>query len=287
MIFYRLVSWLPLPLLPALSWPLYLFLYRVAGYRKTIVKQNLARAFPDRNETEITVLAEKFYRQLAQVALEVIKARRMDRSDFHRRVTLVNSELVRQYSSDFQDPVIILGIHQGNWEWMLHGIRVALDVPVDPIYKPLHNKTLDRLMLEIRSRFGSRPVAMADAAGEMLRRRGEFRLLIMLAEQSPIRRERSYWTEFMNGEAAFYTGAEVLAKASGSPLLFAECRRCATGRYEIEFRELARPPYNEADHAVTERYVRLAEQAIRSEPESWLWSNRRWKRNRSAEEEKN
>jgi KDO2-lipid IV(A) lauroyltransferase len=26
--------------------------------------------------------------------------------------------------------------------------------------------------------------------------------------------------------------------------------------------------------------VRIAEQAIREQPESWLWSNRRWKRRR-------
>ena len=28
------------------------------------------------------------------------------------------------------------------------------------------------------------------------------------------------------------------------------------------------------------RFVTLAEQAIRQEPHSWLWSNRRWKRSR-------
>jgi KDO2-lipid IV(A) lauroyltransferase len=47
---------------------------------------------------------------------------------------------------------------------------------------------------------------------------------------------------------------------------------------------VASPPYEKDNHAIIDRYVALAEMAIRSEPESWLWSNRRWKRDRAQEE---
>lgn len=284
MVFYRLLSWLPFPLLYAVAWPGYLLLYYVAGYRKAVVKQNLAMAFPGQSEIEITVLAKKFYRQFVQVALEIIKTRRMSEQDFLNRVTLANSELLRDCSNDFQDSVIVLTIHQGNWEWMLHGVKLALGIPVDPVYKPLHNKTLDNLIFAMRSQFGSRPLAIDSAARDILRRRREFRLFVMVADQSPIRRERSYWTRFMNRDAAFHPGAETLAKLTGFPVLFAQCRRRGPGRYEVAFRELARPPYDKGGHEITEAYVRLAEQAIHDEPESWMWSNRRWKRNRVEEE---
>ena len=280
---YRLLSWLPFPLLYALAWVAYLLLYYVAGYRKTVVYENLRRAFPDKSGIEITVLAKMFYRQLAQVAFEVVKARRMSKADFRQRVELVNPELVRQYSNNFQDSVIILTIHQGNWEWMLHGVTSALGVPVDPVYKPLHNKSADKLIFDIRSRFGSRPVSMEYATKDILRRRREFRLFVMVADQSPIRSERSYWTEFMHQPAAFYLGTEAIAKMTGFPILFAQCRRQRRGHYQLEFHELAQAPYDKNSHEVTERYVRMAEQAIRSEPQSWLWSNQRWKRDRATE----
>ena len=67
------------------------------------------------------------------------------------------------------------------------------------------------------------------------------------------------------------------------PVLFAQCRRRSRGHYDITFHEVGRPPYDEEGHAIIERYVQCAEQAIRDEPESWLWSNRRWKRNRREE----
>jgi KDO2-lipid IV(A) lauroyltransferase len=283
-ILYRLISWLPFPLLYAAAWFAYLVLYYVAGYRRAVVRQNLTRAFPEKSEAEVTALAKSFYRRLAQVAFEIVKARRMRREQFLERVRLVNPERLREASDGFRQSVIVLTIHQGNWEWMLHGATIALDIPIDPVYKPLHNRTVDRLIYDIRSQFGSRPLSMAESTRDILRRRREFRIFVMVADQSPIRRERGYWTRFMNQEAAFYQGAETIAKMTGFPVLFAQCRRLRTGYYEVEFHQVATPPYHKESHEIIDTYVRLAEQAIRSEPESWLWSNRRWKRDRAAEE---
>jgi KDO2-lipid IV(A) lauroyltransferase len=280
--FYRFLSRLPLPLLYLLAWPVYLMLYYVAGYRKAVVRQNLTRAFPDRSVREVTILAKKFYLQLVQVAFEILKTRHMSAADIQQRVRVTNADLVREYSNNYRDSVIMLAIHQGNWEWMLHGVKLALDIPIDPVYKPLHNKALDELIFEIRSQFGSRPIPLAMATRDILRHRREFRLFVMVADQAPIPSERSYWTSFLNGDAAFYQGGETIARMTGFPVLFAQCRRRARGYYEVEFKEVARPPYTEEDQRITRRYVQLAEEAIRSEPESWLWSNRRWKRQRPA-----
>lgn len=283
MILYRCLSLLPLPFLYVLAWMGYILLYFIAGYRKAVVMENLKHAFPDKNAREITLLAKKFYRQLCQVGLEIVKARHMSQAEFSKRVNVINPELVRERSQQMTRSVIILTIHQGNWEWMLHGVSAALGAPLDPIYKPLHSSATNQLMREVRSRFGSRPLPLDRAGRDVVRRRREFRLLVMVADQSPIRRERSYWTHFMNREAAFYLGAETIARSSDYPVVFAQCRRLRRGHYEVEFHDLAQPPYEGADHQLIENYVRMTEQAIRDEPESWLWSNRRWKRQKSAD----
>jgi len=281
---YRLISYLPFPLLYALASLGYVALYHIFRYRRTVVAQNLARAFPEKTEAELRELSRAFYRQLSQVALEIIKARRMTREDFLQRMRLRNPELLKRYSRGYTKSVIVLTIHQGNWEWMLHGATTALQIPIDPVYKPLHNKSVDNLIYDIRSQFGSRPLSMEASTRDILRRRREFRLFVMVADQSPIRSERGYWTQFMNQEANFYLGGEAIAKMTGFPVLFVQCHRMSRGHYEMEFRELAQPPYDRESHEITDRYVALAEQAIRAEPQSWLWSNRRWKRDRAAEE---
>jgi lauroyl/myristoyl acyltransferase len=86
----------------------------VAGYRKAVVKENLAGAFPDQSEREVTVLAKKFYRQFAQVGLEIARARYMDETDFRERVEILNPELIAECSGGMRQSVIILTIHQGN-----------------------------------------------------------------------------------------------------------------------------------------------------------------------------
>lgn len=281
---YRLLSYLPFTLLYPVAWLAYLVLYHIARYRREVVRQNLSRAFPEKSTGEIKALGKAFYRQLTQVALEIIKARRMSREDFLSRVKIRNPELLEQYSNGMTESVIVLTIHQGNWEWMLHGASSNFGVPIDPVYKPLHNKAVDQLIYDIRSQFGSRPLSMEQSTRDILRRRSEFRIFVMVADQSPIRSERGYWTQFMNQEANFYLGAETIAKMTKFPVLFVQCHRSRPGYYELELHELARPPYAKESHQITDRYVELAEQAIRCEPQSWLWSNRRWKRDRAAEE---
>ena len=283
---YRLISYLPFPLLYALAWIAYLLLYHVFRYRRQVVHDNLQHAFPEKPEAERDAIAKNFYRRISQVALEILKARTMSPEDFSQRAKILNPEVLDRQSAGFTRSVIVLTIHQGNWEWMLHGATTQLDIPIDPVYKPLHNKTVDKLIFDIRSQFGSRPLSMAQSTRDILRRRREFRVFVMVADQSPIRSERGYWTTFMHQEANFYLGAETIAKMTGFPVVFAQCHRRRTGYYEIEFHELASPPYEKESHAITDRYVALAEAAIRSQPESWLWSNRRWKRNRAAEEKR-
>lgn len=281
---YRLVSYLPFPLLYALAWLGYLLLYHVFRYRRGVVRVNLQKAFPENSRKETEALSRAFYRQLVRVAMEILKARRMQRTDFLERARLVNPELLAHYSNNYTESVIVLTIHQGNWEWMLHGAVAALQVPIDPVYKPLHNASVDKLIFDIRSQFGSRPLPMDIATRDILRRRREFRIFVMVADQSPIRSERGYWTTFMNQEANFYLGAETIAKMTGFPVLFAQCHRRKPGYYDIEFHPLGQPPYDKESHAITDRYVAMAERAIRDDPASWLWSNRRWKRDRAAEE---
>lgn len=243
------------------------------------MQENLAAAFPQKSVRERTLLAKSFYRQLSHVALEILQSRQMTLRDFQHRIHLQNPQLLKELSNNFADPIIIVSIHQGNWEWMLHGMRAVLEIPIDPIYKPLHNATADRLMLEIRSQFGARPLVATTSARDILRNRREFRALAILADQSPTRHERSHWATFFHRPAAFHTGFAALAKLTNSAVVFAQCRRSSNGHYNIEFHSLGRPPKSPEDQQLmVERFIDLSEKAIRAEPQSWLWSNRRWKR---------
>ncbi|MGB1270587.1 MAG: lysophospholipid acyltransferase family protein, partial [Endozoicomonas sp.] len=119
MLFFRLLGYMPFFLIYWLAWLSYLFLYYVLGYRKAVVEQNLRQAFPQKSQAEIHRLGRAFYRHLANLALEIIKARTMSAGEFQRRCSVVGAEQLLERTRHRQQPIIVLTIHQGNWEWVL------------------------------------------------------------------------------------------------------------------------------------------------------------------------
>ena len=103
----------------------------------------------------------------------------------------------------------MLTIHQGNWEWMLHG---ATSHRLWHSHRPgvqaaAQHRPWTSLIYDIRSQFGSRPLSMEESTRDILQADGrEFRVFVMVADQSPIRSERGYWTEFHEPGGLFLPG---------------------------------------------------------------------------------
>ena len=127
----------------------------------------------------------------------------MRREEFVQRCRIVGGEQLRQGNTG---PVIVLCIHQGNWEWMLHGVSLQLGIAVDPVFKPLHHKGWDGFMQEVRSRFNSRPIPIGRAGRDLLKRGKDFRIFVMLADQKPVEGESCHWVTYLNRDAPFYVG---------------------------------------------------------------------------------
>jgi KDO2-lipid IV(A) lauroyltransferase len=272
-----LLASLPTPIMHAIAVPAGFLLYRVFRYRRATVRNNLLHAFPNLSETERREIERDSYRHLANLFLEILRSTRMSQAEFARRVTIRNLQMFYDATHDLQKQAIVLLIHQGNWEWMLHGVMAQLPISVDPVYKELHSEFWDQYMLESRSRFGAQPMPLLRVGRTMIRGRAHKRIIGMVADQSGPR-SGGYWTEVLGRPASFNRGAEKLARTLDLPVLFAQCRQTRTGYYEIEFHELSLSPKTENGDDILERFVRKAEQVITEQPCTYLWTNRRWKK---------
>jgi len=272
-----LVAALPAGLADGLARFTFWLLYHAVGYRRATVDENLAHAFPERSAPERAQIARRFYEHLANLFIEILQSTRMSLEDFEDRVRFTNVDVLREATEDFERQALIMLIHQGNWEWMLHGATAHLPVAVDPVYKPLHSPFWDRFMLEARSRFGATPMTIDSVGREVIRGRKRKRLIVMLADQAGPK-HGGFWSGFLHRPASFYRGADKLAQALKIPVLFARCRRRARGRYEVEFLPLSLPPHPSDGEQILRDYIAMAEQSIAEEPETYLWTNRRWKK---------
>ena len=272
----HLLARLPLSSLYLMSSLLFFLLYRILRYRRRVVRENITAALPGLSPSDRARTERAFYAYLSDLLFEVIAASAMPPEAFKARVSLRNPGLLQTLADRRDAPIIVLAIHQGNWEWMLHAVALQLDMPIQAVYKPLHSARWDAFAVAMRSRFGSSPLPMQRAMRNLLRHRHEHRAYAMVADQAASR--RGYWTRFLGREAVFYRGAEQMARAVNAPVVFIQCRRLGRGRYEAVFHELSFSPRDVDQHAITERYVALAEKCIRAQPETYLWSSRRWQR---------
>jgi KDO2-lipid IV(A) lauroyltransferase len=273
----RLLSRLPLSLLYVIADLIAWWAQYVSRYRYEVIKQNLTRSFPEKTEGEINKIIQGCYRNLADLVVETLKAITISEEELRRRVTFKNIDLLQERLNK-QESVILIAIHQCNWEWMLLAGCLELPYRVDALYLPLRNKTMDELMLRTRSRFGGKPISAHQALMEVMKRKKEMRAFGMLADQVPPKASDKYWSQFLNQDTAFLLGTEQLPKVTRSAAIFMNIERVKRGYYEVSLEMIAEPPYaRDENHPIIETYKVMAEKLIRKNPSDWLWSHRRWK----------
>ena len=279
MLFFRLLSRLPLRLLYIISDFLYFLLLYVVRYRRAVVLENLHLSFPEKTTADIQVIAKGFYRNLTDLIVETIKMPALSPDELRQRVRFTNAELVQTRLRAGQT-VIGMASHQGNWEW-IPSASVLNDMPVDSGYKPLNNAFFEEIMRTIRSSFGAVPTPMTSLPRQLVVRKDVPRIIALVSDQMPGAPEHAYWTDFLHRDTPFYPGTERLARSRRFAVFYLQLVRLRRGYYEATFTLIAEPPYDTLPPgAILERYRDLLEETIRRYPADWLWSHKRWKHQR-------
>ena len=102
LVFYPLlwlISMMPFPLLYAFSDGVYVIVYHIIGYRKKVVRENLALALPHLSEQERLVIEKKFFHHMCDIFLEMIKTMTISEKEIDRRYTFTNLDLYRELES--------------------------------------------------------------------------------------------------------------------------------------------------------------------------------------------
>lgn len=276
MFFLRLISRLPLGILYLFSDVLFILGYYIIPYRKKLVRRNLLNSFPDKSPDAIKKIERKFYRNLCDYAVETLKLLTIDKGDLNKRVLFTNPEVIEPYRQK-NLPIIGLASHQFNWEWLL--VAGNFHFTLDYVYQPINNSLTDKLLREIRSRFGGYGIKRNELGREMVKRRNLWRMIAIVSDQYPgQKKDKKYITRFLHQETAFFQAPDQIASLTQYPVVFAAIRKVKRGYYEATFVPLTEPPYIKDQENVIERYVEEAEKVIRENPEGWLWSHKRWKK---------
>lgn len=282
--FFRLLARLPLSLLYGVADVLFLILYYLVGYRKKVVRQNLKNSFPEKSMKELRSIERRFFRYLCDIIIETIKQLHMDADEVRKRVTYENMDLIIRHRDEGRS-VMLMTAHYCNWEW---SSAICLHLPDDykayPVYQELTNAHFDRFMYKLRSRFGSVNIEKRELIREMLnmRNNGVHGLFGMISDQSPSGKAIRYRMPFLNQDTPVFLGTEQLARKYDYPVYYMDVSRKRRGYYHVVILPIAEKPLETEEYEITHRFMQIVEERIKSKPEFWLWSHKRWKHSRTT-----
>ncbi|WP_343306921.1 lysophospholipid acyltransferase family protein [Chitinophaga niabensis] len=278
--FIYLLSWIPFPLFYGVSDLMFVMIYYVFGYRKKVVGQNLRNAFPEKSEKEIRAIMRRFYRSFCDVLLETFKTLTISERSAIKRCQLTPEalQLFNRYADENKSIIIVMG-HFGNWEWAGNTFSLQCRHHLYVVYHPLSNKHFNGLIYRMRTRFGTGLIAMKDTFREMVQHKAELDATAFIADQTPAP-DSAFWLTFLNQDTPVFQGTEKIARKMNYPVVYARVERLKRGYYEISAETLFDEPGKTAEGEITAAHTRALEKDIQHQPESWLWSHRRWKHKR-------
>ncbi|MFI1773612.1 lysophospholipid acyltransferase family protein [Thalassobellus citreus] len=272
-----LISILPFKILYFVSDGVYILLYYIIGYRKKVVTNNLKLVFPEKTEKEITIIRKKFYHHLCDMFLEMAKTMTISRKQLKKRFVIKNPEELKRLESLDKSVLLMYG-HYASWEWSVELQNYATYKGLG-VYKQLANKYFDKLVRDIRSKFGTTLISTKETISTINQNEtnGIKSVVAFLSDQSPRLTKEGYWSNFMGIEVPCFTGAERLAKKLDLTIAYLKVTKVKRGHYEAEIMTLAENSNDYKDYELTDMFLREVEKQIYEAPEFYFWTHKRWK----------
>ena len=275
-----LLSLLPLRVHYVLSDIIYLLVYHVVGYRRRMVRRNMADSFPEKTEAELREMEKAFYHWFCDYLVETVKLLTISREQLRRRMVFRGTEIVDEIVESGQSCAVYLG-HYCNWEWITSlPLWVTPKAQCGQIYHALENPDFDRLFLKLRQRMGAVCIPMAETLRQIAAYRQQKRPVVIgyISDQVPFWNNIHHWLNFLHHDTPVLTGTERLARSAGQAVLYIDVTRPRRGYYVAEFKLIERNPKQTSNYELTDAYFRLLEASILRAPQYWLWTHNRWKR---------
>jgi KDO2-lipid IV(A) lauroyltransferase len=234
---------------------------------RRVAMRNLSMAFPELSSAEHRRITNGVFRSVGRVLVSLARFPSIDRVSYNG---------VEHYQAAKREGrgVLIATAHFGNWELSAFA-HALLTEPMNVMVRPLDNPLVDRLVETRRMLSGNRLVFKKDAARSVLKALKNNEPVGILIDQNTTPAE-GVFIHFFGKPACAGTAFAKLAHHSQAPVIpgFALWSE-KTRSYTIHF--LPEVPLTGDPATDTQRIHAVLEDAIRQNPDQWMWIHRRWK----------
>ena len=253
-------------------------LYYLAAPQRRVVMRNLQFSRIESSPQQIQSLAKRIFQHFGITILELLQMTCFSQKELLTNLHIENKEILIEALSR-QRGVVLVSAHLGNYELAWQYIPCYFGRQMVGVAKKMRNVRLDRLIHQIRTRFGNRVLYKKGALPEMMQTLRQGEIVGLLMDIS--RRFEGVEVTFWGRRATATPAAALLGLRCKSPIIPAFCHRNGNGKLivrieppiEIQRTKDLRFDLQKNTQLITDRL----EQAIRNYPEQWNWMLKRWK----------
>lgn len=271
-----IISILPHRLFYGFSNVVFFLVYRVIGYRRKVVQDNLNLVFPEKNKKEIHRIEKEFFRHLCDSFLEMVKTMNLSKAAIKKKYHIKNVALIQELEKE--KSILIVCSHYANWEWNV-SLNNYVKAKGYAVYTRISNKYFDAWSRKVRARWNTTLITQQETVKTILRNKqnGIIGIFGMVSDQSPQMGRAQYWNEFMGIRVPVINGAETMARKLDLAVVFLKVSKEKRGYYNAEFTTISTNAPATEKGEITSKFLKMAEAQIYEKPEHYLWTHKRWK----------
>jgi len=241
---------------------------------------NLRYVFGDTmTMSELIELNGRIVAHFAQMLFEAPHILRLNRANLNRYVIFDNEDAVSQALKKGRGVFMLTG-HFGNWELMSAAFTLRFNVKGAVVVRPADFAPADRLLKNLRSRFGAEIIPKKRAMKKLLAAKKENKVIGILLDQN-VDWYEGVFVPFLGKSACTNKGLALVALRTGSPVIPVFSVRQPDGRYRVVFEDEV-PLLRTGDKIKdteenTALFTQIIEKYVRQYPDQWFWFHKRWK----------
>ncbi len=247
--------------------------------KRRVSMHNLQASGIASTSREACRIARDSFRHFAAMVVESLKAETVITDDNWREHIAIEAD--EDLIATVMEPglgVIVTTAHFGNWE--IAAQALSYYKPVVALARRMNNPYTDALIQNRKTSQRFRIIKPSGSfAHQMMTPIEQGEALAMLADQHA--RSGGMIIDFLGRPAACHTSPARLHLATGAPLCFGYCVRTGPMQYALRGIPVIRhTPTGDRAHdmrTILETLNRGLEDAIRKNPEQYLWAHRRWR----------
>ena len=251
--------------------------FNVVRYRRRVILENLARAFPEKDDAERTHLGLEACRHLVRTLLEFIRIPAYQKRGLESVVRFEGLESVELARAKGKG-VLCLSGHLGSFELCVAAVARQAR-PVNLVVKPFP-AGVDAFVNRLRTSAGLGVIYADGALRPIMKALKNNESVVFVLDQNATRKI-GVFVEFFGEPACTMSALATLATRTGAAVIAATPYRDEDGKHVLqvhpEFPLEEKATRDETIVHMTQVYTRFLEEAIRRHPAQWFWTHKRWR----------